>query len=127
MENFIKICAVGFGGACGAILRHLINISPLQNWLAPFPLPTFLINVVGSFLIGLGFVLLTEKFAVPDYLRLMLMVGFIGAFTTFSTFELETFNLIRIKHLITVIFYVFFSLLIGYVGVIAGIWVGRKM
>ena len=127
MENITKFIAIGFGGACGALLRHFINVSPLQGWLAPFPLPTFLINITGSFLIGLCFVLLTEKFDVPDYFRLMIMVGFLGAFTTFSTFELETFNLIRIKHLITVIFYVFFSLLLGYIGVIAGIWLGRKI
>lgn len=127
MDSFIKIIAIGFGGAFGAILRYLISVSPVQNWLAPFPMPTFLINIVGSFLIGLCFVLLTEKFTVPDYLQLMIVVGFIGAFTTFSTFELETFNLIRIKHLITVICYVFFSLLLGYSGVIAGIWLGRKI
>lgn len=95
METTAKILSIAVGGALGAIARYLINVSPLVALSGKFPLPTFFINVGGSFPIGFLLVLLTEKFAAPENLRLAVIIGFLGAFTTFSTFEMELFDLSR--------------------------------
>ncbi len=121
-----KILAVAFGGAFGAVTRYLINISPLADLFGKFPFHTFLINVSGSFLIGFLLIIFTDKFAENENLRLALTVGFLGAFTTFSTFELEVFELIRERFFVTAFAYLFSSVLVGFVGVAAGVWLARK-
>ena len=91
-----------------------------------FPFHTFLINIIGSFLIGFLMIIFTDKYAENENLRLALAVGFLGAFTTFSTFELEIFELIRERFFVTAFAYLFLSILIGFVGVAAGIWLAKK-
>lgn len=126
MEFWIKILAVAVGGACGATARHLINISPLSNFSENFPFHTFFINITGSFLLGFLLILLTDKFAASENVRLAVTVGFLGAFTTFSTFELEIFNLIRARFFVTAFLYFFLSVTVGFVGVLAGVWSAKK-
>ena len=126
MENFTKILSVAIGGAFGAVARYLISISPLANLFEKFPFPTFFINVVGSFLIGFLFVLLTSKVASSENLRLALTVGFLGAFSTFSTFEMEIYGLSRERYCATAFLYLFLSVLIGFMGVVTGVWLARK-
>ena len=127
MEFLTKITAVAFGGAFGAIARYLINVSPLAAMFGRFPFHTFFINVSGSFLIGFLLVIFTDKFTATENLRLALTVGFLGAFTTFSTFELEIYELIRERFLVTAFLYLSFSILIGFAGVAAGVWLGKKI
>ncbi len=98
MINVSKILAVASGGALGAILRYVLNLL-FAKFLAPFPFATFFINVTGSFLIGFLLTLFSEKLTVDENWRLFLTVGFLGAYTTISTFEFETFALIRERHL----------------------------
>ncbi|MDQ3180230.1 MAG: fluoride efflux transporter CrcB [Acidobacteriota bacterium] len=126
MESLIKILAIGIGGAFGAIARYLINISPLSNVFAKFPFPTFFINITGSFLIGFLLILLTDKFTINDNLRLAIMVGFLGAFTTFSTLELEIWELIRENQFPTALLYLFLSVSVGFIGVLIGIWLAKR-
>ncbi len=126
MEFLTKIFAVAVGGAFGATLRYLINLSPLAA-LGKFPLHTFLINVSGSFLIGFLLIIFTDKFTANENLRLALTVGFLGAFTTFSTFELEIFELVRERFFGTAFLYLSLSILIGLIGVAAGVWLGKKL
>jgi CrcB protein len=118
---------VAIGGAFGAVARYLINISPLDGLLGKFPLPTFIINVVGSFLIGFLFVLLTDKFAAYENLRLAIIVGFLGAFTTFSTFEMEIFELARGREFALSLVYLFLSVSLGFLGVLCGILLARRL
>ena len=92
-----------------------------------FPFHTFLINVSGSFLIGFLLIIFTDKFTVNENLRLALTVGFLGAFTTFSTFELEIFELIRERFFATAFAYLFLSVLVGFVGVAFGVWFGKRI
>ena len=126
METLTKILSIAIGGAIGAVARYLINISPLQNLFEKFPFPTFFINITGSFLIGFLLILLTDKYTVNENLRFAIMVGFLGAFTTFSTFELEIWELIKENQFITAFLYLFLSILVGFVGVVLGIWLARK-
>lgn len=126
METVSKLLAVAFGGAFGAIARYLLNLLFAKVFM-PFPFATFFINITGSFFIGLLAILFAEKFPANENWRLFLTVGFLGAYTTFSTFELETFELLREKQLITAFLYVLASFAIGLIGVIGGVWLGKKI
>jgi len=127
MEAALKIFSVAIGGAFGAVARYLINVSPLAGVFAKFPLPTFLINIIGSFLIGFLMIVFADKFVVNDNLRMAVIVGFLGAFTTFSTFEMEIFGLVREREFVTGFVYLFLSVLVGFVGVVAGVALGRRV
>ncbi len=86
---------VGIGGFVGAIVRYALAVWIGQAWGRTFPLGTFVINVSGSFLIGLLMTLFTERYSFDPAWRLLFVVGFLGAYTTFSTFEYETGKLIN--------------------------------
>lgn len=126
METVTKILSIAVGGAFGAVARYLINASPLNNLFQSFPFPTFFINVTGSFLIGFFLILLTDKFTVGDNFRFAIMIGFLGAFTTFSTFEMEIWGLIKENQYLTAFIYLFLSVAVGFIGVVAGITLARK-
>lgn len=121
MEAFSKIIYVAIGGAFGAVARYGIGLI-FGNALSPFPFATFLINVTGSFLIGL----LLTKFEANETLRLIFITGFLGAYTTFSTFEYEAFNLTQTKQTMIAFAYVALSFALGFIGVASGIWAARK-
>lgn len=121
-----KLVSVAFGGAIGSVARYLINISPVQQLFGKFPASTFLINVTGSFLIGFFLVLFTNRFPHNEGLRLLVIVGFLGAFTTFSAFELEIWGLIEKHRYIVAFTYLFLSVFVGFIGVVLGIALGRK-
>lgn len=125
MEAFTKISAIAVGGAFGAVARHLINVSPLAGVFEKFPLPTFVINVTGSFLIGFLLILLTDRFEASEALRLAVIVGFLGAFTTFSTFEMEIYGLASERELLTGVFYLILSVAVGLLAVFAGVRFAR--
>jgi fluoride exporter len=122
MEAFTKIIYVALGGAFGAAARYSLSLI-FANTLSPFPFATFLINITGSFLIGFAL----TKFEGNDTLRLLLITGFLGAYTTFSTFEFETFSLTQTKQLALAFAYVSLSFAIGLIGVFAGVWLGKKV
>ena len=92
MQNYLII---GIGGFLGAITRYTVSVWIGQRWGRTFPMGTFFINVSGSFLIALVMSLSIERFMINPQWRLFLAVGFLGAYTTFSTFEFETGNLLR--------------------------------
>ena len=126
MENLTRILAIAFGGALGSVARYGLNLLFAKTF-APFPFATFFINITGTFLIGFLATLFSQKLNVDESLRLFLTVGFLGAYTTFSTFEFETFTLMREKHLLIAILYVSMSFAIGLIGVSAGVWLAKKI
>lgn len=126
MQSGMNILSVAIGGAFGAVARYLVNISPAANLFEKFPFPTFLINISGSFLIGFLMILLADKINVSENFRMAIIVGFLGAFTTFSTFEIEIFGLVRERYFTTAFVYAVLSVVIGFVGVIAGVETARR-
>ena len=85
-----RFLAVAVGGAIGAMSRYAVTLIVATFWRAEFPLATFLINVSGSFILGFFSTFAAEKTAMNPLLRLLVATGFVGAYTTFSTFEYET-------------------------------------
>lgn len=111
MMNYL---IVGAGGFIGAIARFAVALWIGQQWGRSFPLGTFAVNVSGSFLIGLLMSLFTERFMVAPQLRLLLVVGFLGAYTTFSTFEYETDALIKDSEWLIALANIVFSVVAGF-------------
>jgi CrcB protein len=87
--------AIAIAGALGALLRYWLDGVVSRRTGGGFPWGTFTINVTGSFLLGLLFTLLTERYRVDSWLRSGLTIGLLGAYTTFSTLSLETYRLLE--------------------------------
>lgn len=103
--------AVALGGALGAMLRYSVSLFiPIS--LGSFPWATFIVNIVGSALIGLCYVLLVEKGVVNIQWRPFLMVGILGALTTFSTFALDTLLLWQQEQVGQAVLYAISSLIV---------------
>lgn len=103
---------IALGGAGGAVGRYLMANWAHGLWETRLPLGTLLVNLLGSFVIGIVYVLIVEKQLIhPDW-RGVLMVGFLGAFTTFSTFSLEAITLLEAGHLLHAAVYVLASALL---------------
>jgi len=119
--------AIAVAGAFGALARY-----GLDGWIsrrAPtsFPWGTFAINVTGSFLLGLAFVLTTERFRPDPWLRSAVTIGFLGAYTTFSTFSLETYRLVEDGAYGLALANVVGSVAAGLTAVYAGVVLGRAL
>jgi len=108
---------VGLGGGLGAILRYLIGLIPLREGFV-FPVKTLIINVVGCFVIGLVVALSLKMSSLNEKTVLFLKTGICGGFTTFSTFALETTDLVRAGHTGLAILYIFLSLMMGVLAVL---------
>ncbi len=103
---------IAVGGASGAVSRHLLANWVHGMWAGKLPLGTLLVNVLGSFAIGILYVILVERQIFHAGWRDVLMVGFIGAFTTFSTFSLETIVLFEAGHSFHALAYMFGSAIV---------------
>jgi CrcB protein len=84
---------VALGGSLGAVARYQVSLWSRDNLQGDFPYGTLIVNVVGSLLFGIAFFLISEKALFNENMRLLIMVGILGSFTTFSTFSYELFAL----------------------------------
>lgn len=122
-----RMIIVAIGGALGAVARQGVASLVMHYWKGVFPLGTWLINISGSFVIGLFLTLCSERTAISPEWRLLIAVGFIGAYTTFSTFEYETLRLIESGHILSATLYVLGSVLPGLLAVWAGVVAARRL
>jgi CrcB protein len=90
-----KLLLTGLAGLCGTLLRYWMSGLVARRFGETFPLGTLIVNVFGCFLIGFLFYVMYERFLTSDTLRTMLFIGLLGGFTTFSSFGLQTFTLMR--------------------------------
>lgn len=118
---------VGLGGALGAIIRYLISILVYEEAGTRFPLGTFVINISGSFLIGLTLTYLDAHLQLPAAWRLAIPIGFIGAYTTFSTFEYELMRTAQHGLPLVALAYLAASVTLGYAAVWLGAAAGRAL
>lgn len=107
----MNVLVIGVGGFFGAILRYLVGMwIPVNNG---FPLGTLIINLLGCFFLGWFFTITTRQLVINLQLKLAIGTGFAGAFTTFSTFSVETMNLINNNHFLMALIYLFLSIFGG--------------
>ena len=121
----LQLILVAVGGALGAVARYLMSGFVVNNTNHYLPLGTLTVNVLGSMLMGVCFVLIMEKSQLPPASRQLLMVGFLGAFTTFSTFSLEPLTLIQEGHILSAAIYILLSVLCCIAALGAGLWLTR--
>lgn len=122
-----KVIVVGLGGALGAIARFWLGEWISSKFPMQFPLGTFVINVTGSFIIGFFLTLMSRQITIHPNWRLLIAVGFIGAYTTFSTFEYETMKLIEEGNILSAALNVGLSVIIGFIAVWLGVVAARKL
>jgi CrcB protein len=118
---------VGLGGFIGSIARFWLGSYITYRMGARFPYGTFVINMSGSFLVGLVVTLLAERTHWSPNLLYLVPIGFIGAYTTFSTFEFEAFRSVRNGDLLLSLLYVILSVAVGFIAVWLGVVSGRAL
>jgi fluoride exporter len=123
----INVLVVAIGGAVGCCFRYLATLGASRVVGTSFPAGTLLVNVVGCLLAGLLFGLVAERAAFPPVFRLLTMTGFLGGFTTFSAFSLETVNLMRDGSWAIALGSLAANNVIGLAAAVAGIYLGRAI
>lgn len=113
-------------GALGVLARHEVNIFVMQRWPEYSHLGTLFVNVAGSFLIGAVYVLSLEKAQISDEMRMAIMVGFLGGFTTFSNYALESIRLMESGNTLRTFFYVAMSPALSIMFCFLGLIAARK-
>ena len=117
---------VAVGGALGALARYGVD-GLISRRVDAFPLGTLVINVSGCFLLGFLFTTLSERFGAAPWLRSTLTIGFLGAYTTFSTFSLESYRLAEDGAIALALLNVSGSVALGLVAVYIGVVAGRAL
>ncbi len=123
----LNVFLVALGGALGAVTRFLVGAAFARRFGVVWPYGTFFINVTGCFIIGVFLPVLADRPGVHEAWKYLLPIGFVGAYTTFSTYEYETLRLVETGAYRLAGSYVVLSNLVGFAAVWAGVWLGRKI
>jgi CrcB protein len=119
------LLVLAVGGTLGTLTRYGVDATIERRSFAVFPWSTFVINISGCFLVGLLIALVVDRHHTPDWLRLGLIVGFCGAYTTFSTFAQESLDLVQERDVLLAVLNATASVSVGMVAVLLGQRVGR--
>ncbi len=123
----MTLLLIALGGAAGAVARFLVDNAVLDRFAGAFPLGIFVVNLTGAFALGLLAGLIVDRGALPTDLRNPLMVGFLGAYTTFSTLMLDSFRLFEDGLPALAVVNIGGSMVLGVVAVVGGLWLGRTL
>ena len=126
-QSLLQILVIMFGGALGAAARYILAIKVSEKFGTNYPFGTLSINVIGSFAMGLLAILLVERFALDPLIKLGIFVGFLGAFTTFSTFSIETLSLFEQGQQIKALGYILSSVILSVFAVWMGVILGKAL
>ena len=118
---------IAAGGAAGAVSRYLVDTAVLDRFSGAFPLGILVVNVSGALVVGLLGGWIVDRGVLPADLRIPLMVGFLGAYTTFSTLMLDSWRLVEDGLPLLALGNVVGSVVLGLVAVVAGLWLGRSL
>jgi CrcB protein len=125
-KTLLQYLAVALGGSFGAVARLFVATLCARLFGTGFPVGTFVINITGSFLLGLFLAAISTRFTVSDTTRLAVAVGFLGAYTTFSTYTLESNALLKEGANLKAALNIVGSVAIGLLAIRIGIWVGAR-
>jgi len=123
----LALVLIALGGAGGAVSRYLVDTWVSERVGGEFPWGTFVVNISGSFVLGVLFALAIERNVLPSDIRLPVMTGFIGAYTTFSTLMLETWRLAETGSSAAALANVAGSVAVGLLVMVGGLAVGRAI
>jgi CrcB protein len=121
----MPLILIGLGGFAGAIARYLVDGVVAERVSGAFPWGTLVVNVSGSFVLGLLFALSVDRAILPAEVRGPVLIGFIGAYTTFSTYMLESWQLIGSGAYGLALVNLLGSAVLGLLAVVAGLTLGR--
>jgi fluoride exporter len=125
--SFSHVLLVAAGGALGSVCRHLVGTASLRLFGPGFPWGTMTVNVAGSFLMGVFIALLALRFGGSQQLRLFVAVGFLGGFTTLSSFSLDAYSLWERGATAHAAAYVAGSVVLSLAGLVAGLSIVRTL
>jgi CrcB protein len=123
----LPLVFIAVGGAAGATTRYLIDTWISEREGGAFPWGTFVVNISGSLVLGLLFALAIERGVLPASIRGPVLIGFIGAYTTFSTLMLESWRLIEDGAVVLGLVNLLGSSVIGMVALVGGLMIGRAL
>ena len=121
-----QLLFIGVGGFIGSIARYLVSKLNLTWQFYNIPMGTLVVNIIGSLLIGLISGLLVHQLTSSENLKLFLITGICGGFTTFSAFTFENLQLIQTGHTGTAVIYSIVSVFLGILAVIGGLWLSKQ-
>ncbi len=122
-----RYLAVAAGAVLGAWARYAVGGWAAERWGSTFPWGTWVVNLTGSFLLGLFIAVSTERLLVDPRLRLLVAVGFFGSYTTFSSYTVESLNLMLSGHWALGLLNWWGSALLGGLAAAVGLWLGRAL
>jgi CrcB protein len=123
----LKTLLIGLGAFIGANARYALQTWAAARWGADFPYGTLIINISGSLILGFFVTLVTQRVAIPTEWRVFVTVGLLGGFTTFSSFSVETLNLVQMSRWLPALLYLTGNVVLGVIGAYLGMILARAI
>lgn len=122
-----KLALIAVAGTVGTLSRYWLSGLTHRMFGSDFAYGTLVVNVIGCLLFGLVWALAEERMAIPVVARTVILVGFMGAFTTFSTFAFETMNYVKDSQYMLAFLNVAANCVLGFAAIVSGVWIARVL